>query len=448
MHQLIEKYTKPVPRYTSYPTAPHFTDTVDSATYIDWLGALKRDQSLSLYVHIPFCDTLCWFCGCHTKHTLKYQPVADYLPVLMQEISAVARKAADKPLATRLHWGGGSPTILKPDDIILLADHIKNAFRCSDDLEFSIEIDPRELSDAQMDAMAKVGLTRASIGVQDFNPHVQARINRIQTFEETKRVVEGLRKRGVRSLNLDVMYGLPDQTRKDVEATVGRVISLDPDRIAFFGYAHVPWMKKHQTMILEKSLPDIHERFSQANHAAEKLLDAGYQQIGLDHFAKPQDALAVAARQDRLSRNFQGYTEDDADALIGFGASAIGKLPQGYIQNTTATSDYMRQVQEQGVAVAKGYELTGEDRIRAHLIERLMCDYAIDSDSLIKTWGNLAGPVVGELQELLNRDEDDFIVRDGSNYQISSKGRPYVRSIAANFDTFFTSGKARHSSAV
>lgn len=449
MHpQLIEKYAKPVPRYTSYPTAPHFNTDIDNNVYKSWLGDLQKQQSLSLYVHIPFCDTLCWFCGCHTKHTLKYQPVADYLPVLMKEISAVSALAKNRPLATRLHWGGGSPTILSPEDILLLANHIKSSFDCSSDFEFSIEIDPRGISDEQLDAMAEAGLTRASIGVQDFNPHVQEKINRVQTFEETKKVVDGLRARGVKSLNLDVMYGLPNQTRKDVETTVDKVIELDPDRIAFFGYAHVPWMKKHQTMILEKSLPDTHERFIQATHAANRLLDAGYKQIGLDHFSKVDDALAVAETENKLARNFQGYTEDNADALIGFGASAIGKLPQGYVQNITATSDYMRQVEGEGVAIAKGFALSDEDRMRAHLIEKLMCDYSIDTKDLFARFGDLAKPVVSELQDLLDEDKDDFIVLDNSNYTISPKGRPYVRSIAATFDTYFASGKARHSSAV
>ncbi len=446
--ELIEKYAKPVPRYTSYPTAPHFNESVDTDTYRNWLGSLQQNQSLSLYVHIPFCDTLCWFCGCHTKHTLKYEPIREYLPVLMKEISAVAAEARNRPTVTRLHWGGGSPTILKAKDILKLANHVKSAFKCSDDLEFSIEIDPRELSDEQMDAMVEAGLTRVSIGVQDFNLHVQEKINRIQTYGDTKRVVEALRVRGVQSLNLDVMYGLPDQTLENVEATVDKVITLDPDRIAFFGYAHVPWMKKHQTMILEKSLPDTMERFAQSKHAANRLLQAGYVQIGLDHFAKPGDGLALALAENRLGRNFQGYTEDDADALIGLGASSIGKLPQGYIQNITATAEYMRVVGEEGLAVAKGYPLTDEDRMRAQLIERLMCDYSVDSQSLIDSYGEIAAPLMQELQEVADEDQYDFVSFTGGQFEVSDIGRPFVRSIAANFDTFFASGKAKHSSAV
>ncbi len=447
-HALIEKHAKPVPRYTSYPTAPHFNESVGSAAYKEWLSALTSDQTLSLYVHIPFCDTLCWFCGCHTKHTLKYQPIREYLPVLKKEISAVAALAKNRPTATRLHWGGGSPTILKAEDIVALGEHIKQSFKCSDTLEFSIEVDPRDISDAQIDAMAKAGMTRASIGVQDFNLHVQEKINRIQTYEETRDVVEKLRARGVASLNLDIIYGLPDQSLKDIETTVEKVIALSPDRIAFFGYAHVPWMKKHQTMILEKHLPGTIERFNQAGRAASLLLEAGYLQVGLDHFAKPGDALALALKDGTLGRNFQGYTEDDADALIGLGASSIGKLPQGYIQNITATSEYMRQVEQSGIAVAKGYALNEEDRMRAYLIERLMCDYEIEGRNLLQHYGDLARPLVKELDDLAENDQDGFFHRQGTHYSISADGRPFVRTIAANFDTFFASGKAKHSSAV
>lgn len=445
---LIEKYAKPVPRYTSYPTAPHFHSGVDSATYKGWLGELQSDQTVSLYTHIPFCDTLCWFCGCHTKFTQKYQPVRRYLPTLMKEITAVAQAAKGNPIVTRLHWGGGSPTILKPEDIKLLAEHTKSAFRCSDDLEFSIEIDPRDLTDAQLDAMAEAGMTRASMGVQDFNPHVQQLINRVQTYEETRYVIEALRTRGVRSLNLDVMYGLPEQTLKDVQNTVEKVISLNPDRISFFGYAHVPWMKKHQTMIAEESLPGVHERFKQAQWAAELLSKAGFTKIGFDHFAKPGDSLAIAAAENRLARNFQGYTEDDADALIGFGASAIGKMPQGYVQNTVATGEYLRQVEEGQLPIAKGYALSDEDKLRAHVIERLMCDNGINGLELLKRFGDSASPILAELDDLALEESEDFFHRKGNCYQVSDEGRPFIRSIAANFDTFLAGGKGRHSIAV
>ena len=446
--QLIEKYARPVPRYTSYPTAPHFSEAVNAQTYRNWLSSLDTDQTMSLYVHIPFCDTLCWFCGCHTKHTRKYQPVADYLGVLKREIDTVAKTAAARPMVTRLHWGGGSPTILTGRDTIDLASHIRKRFNLANALEFSIEIDPRGLTDDQMDALAAAGMTRASIGVQDFNVHVQRHINRVQSFEETARVVEGLKRRQVASLNLDVMYGLPEQSLEDLEATVRRVLELDPDRIALFGYAHVPWMKKHQSMIRNELLPGPVKRFRQAEHAAELLIAAGYCPIGFDHFAKPGDGLALAAGGGQLRRNFQGYTDDDADALIGFGASAIGKLPDGYVQNAAATGDYMRRVDAGGFAVTRGYRLTEEDRMRAFLIERLMCDYQITIGDLEREFGGRAQFLFDDLACAAAADEDGMFQREGTRYRVTETGRPFVRSIAAAFDGFLKTGNARHSLAV
>ncbi len=446
--ELIKKYGRPVPRYTSYPTAPHFSENVDENTYRDWLSKLGDKHSLSLYVHIPFCDSLCWFCGCHTKHTRKYQPVADYLDVLKKEVAEVGSQIGGQPKFNRLHWGGGSPTILEEADILALADCIKSHFAASDAFEFSVEIDPRELSDRQMDALALAGMTRASIGVQDFNTHVQQHINRIQTFEETLQVVLGLRERGVQSLNLDVMYGLPGQNMLDLQSTVEKAIELAPDRIALFGYAHVPWMKKHQSMIREDLLPGPQARFEQAEQAAELLAAAGYNRIGFDHFARPGDGLAVAMENRTLRRNFQGYTDDMADALIGVGASAIGKLPGGYVQNCVATGDYMRRVGETGLAPIKGYRLRQEDRMRAHLIERLMCDYEISAPDLVSSFGDGARPLVDELARFAANDTDKLFGSEGERYFVTDRGRPFIRTIASAFDDFLGSSAARHSAAV
>lgn len=446
--ELIKKYGRPVPRYTSYPTAPHFCENMDEGIYGNWLSRLGRQHSLSLYVHIPFCDSLCWFCGCHTKHTRKYQPVADYLKVLKKEVTAIASRMSGRPKFNRLHWGGGSPTILQDADILDLAGCIKSHFSPSDAFEFSVEIDPRDLSERQMHALAEAGMTRASIGVQDFNLHVQNHINRIQTFEETERVVQGLRERGVQSLNLDVMYGLPGQDLQDLRSTVEKAIELAPDRIALFGYAHVPWMKKHQSMIREDLLPGPEARFEQAEQAADLLVAAGYQRIGFDHFAQPGDGLAVAMENRTLRRNFQGYTDDTADALVGIGASAIGKLPEGYVQNCVATGDYMRRVGETGLAPVKGYRLQPEDRMRAHLIERLMCDYEISAPDLMSSFGNGARPLVDELARFAANDADRLLGNEGERYFVTERGRPFIRTIASAFDGFLGTSGARHSTAV
>lgn len=446
--ELIEKYGRSVPRYTSYPTAPHFSQNVNEFTYRDWLSDLGDQHSLSLYAHIPFCDSLCWFCGCHTKHTRKYKPVSDYLAVLKLELAKIAALTGGRPKLNRLHWGGGSPTILTQEDILSLADCIRCHFSPSNAFEFSVEIDPRGLNDGQMDALASAGLTRASIGVQDFNSHVQQHINRIQTFDETLRVVQGLRQRGVQSLNLDVMYGLPGQDIHDLRSTIEKVVELAPDRIALFGYAHVPWMKAHQGMIREDLLPDPMARFEQAEQAASLLVAVGFSRIGFDHFAQPTDNLAVSARNGSLRRNFQGYTDDTADALIGVGASAIGKLPGGYIQNSVATGDYVRRVLDTGLAPVKGYRLEPEDRMRAHLIERLMCDYEISAPDLVSSFGDPAQELVGELKQLAANDPDELFDRDGDRFFVTERGRPFIRTIASTFDSFLGSAAARHSIAV
>ena len=446
--ELLTKYSAAVPRYTSYPTAPHFHDGVDCGKYAQWLGELKAGQTLSLYFHIPYCDRLCWFCACHTKHTLKYEPIAKYLASLHREIAAVAALVDRGTRVTAIHFGGGSPTMVKPDDMRALMALVRASFTVDPKAEISVEMDPNDLDDARYDALADIGMTRASLGVQDFNPVVQKAINRIQTFEHTRSVVEAVRARGVHSVNCDILYGLPHQTIGSVEATVSQILSLDPDRIALFGYAHVPWMKKHQTMIPEKALPDGMERFRQMNRAATMLIEAGYEAIGIDHFAKPADTLAIATREGRLRRNFQGYTDDAADALIGFGASSIGQLPQGYVQNMTATGEYERMVDGGSLAAVRGIALSQDDRLRAAVIEKIMCQFGFDFAPLLAGYGRLAEAVVREAKEFAAADRDGLVDIDSAGIRLTAKGRPFARVAAARFDTYLSNGKGRHSVAV
>ena len=435
----LARHAKPVPRYTSYPTAPHFHTGIGDAEYSRWLEDLPDETDLSLYVHVPFCDRLCWFCGCHTKQVLRYDPIAAYLPAVHAEIEAVTRLLAGRGSVTALHLGGGSPSMLRPADLISLARN---------DFEFSIEIDPNDMTDDRYDAFAAAGVTRISVGVQDFNPVVQQAINRIQTFEQTRAVVDGMRQRGVESVNLDVLYGLPHQTVSSVEATIELALSMNPDRLALFGYAHVPWMKTHQRMIEEAALPDPAERLRQSSAAALRIEAAGYVAVGIDHFARPTDRLAVAARAGKLRRNFQGYTTDSAPALIGFGASSIGSLPKGYVQNITATGEYVRAIRERGLAIAKGIAFSDEDRMRGWVIERLMCDFEISVDELRYRFGQAAGPVLTEMSFTAQDDRDGVIDFDGRTFAITRQGRPFVRSIAAAFDTYLATGVGRHSVAV
>ncbi|HEY0920937.1 oxygen-independent coproporphyrinogen III oxidase [Devosia sp.] len=446
--ELVERYSKPVPRYTSYPTAPHFHDGVDNATYWRWLEELAPGTRLSLYFHVPYCDRLCWFCGCHTKQVLRYEPIAKYLVALHAEISAVAARLEGRGKVVALHFGGGSPSMLVPDDWRRLNALLRESFPFADDAEFSIEMDPNDMEPARYDALAEIGVTRASLGVQDFNHEVQVAINRLQTYEQTKAVVDAMRERGVRSVNLDVLYGLPHQTLDTVAATIEQTLSLDPDRMALFGYAHVPWMKTHQRMIDEAALPDIHARFAQARAASAQIVAAGYDAIGFDHFAKPDDKMAIVTRSGALHRNFQGYTVDEPDALIGFGASAIGQLPQGYVQNTVPTAEYQRRVLADGATIAKGVAFTAEDRVRAYVIERLMCDFSVSLLRLRELFGANANPVLGEMQLTVMNDSDGFTEIVGNSFRVRPRGRPFVRTIAAGFDSYLRVGGARYSLAV
>ena len=285
---LIKKYAAPVPRYTSYPTAPHFNENVGAQQYAKWLEAMKLGTPVSLYIHIPFCDRLCWFCGCHTKHTRKYEPVREYLEVLYKEFDLLGSIIGDKAQIKQLHLGGGSPSMLLPEDLAILKSNLTKNFNFSDDAEISIELDPSDIDDNILSGLAQFGMTRASIGVQDFAEDVQKAINRPQTFEDTKFVANALRDLGINSLNIDALYGLPLQTQSGLRDTLTQILSLKPDRIALFGYAHVPWMKKHQQLILESTIPGLDERFAQARMAEKYLCENGYEQIGIDHFFSAQ----------------------------------------------------------------------------------------------------------------------------------------------------------------
>ncbi|MCA1952712.1 MAG: oxygen-independent coproporphyrinogen III oxidase [Hyphomicrobiales bacterium] len=444
----IARLATQVPRYTSYPTAPHFSAEIGNLTYREWLRAMPSGTRLSLYLHIPFCDTLCWFCGCHTRMIRRYTPVSGYLDRLIQEIQTIGALLPDGVRVTHIHWGGGSPTLLAPRDIVRLNAALLGAFQVDRACDFAVEIDPRGMDDARLDALAEAGLTRASIGVQDFDPKVQAAINRFQSFEETRAVVEALRLRGVGSLNIDLLYGLPHQETAKMLASLDAVLTMRPDRIALFGYAHVPWMKKHQELIPAEALPGMAERAESAERAAERLVIAGYHRIGIDHFALPRDPLAVAAETGTLRRNFQGYTTDDSDSLIGLGASAIGQLPQGFIQNIPGGQAYERSIGSHGLAVARGFAIGPEDRLRRDAIESLMCRLSLDLAALRARHGELAARLEPEIEALFASEDAAFVERMPSGFRVNEAGRPFLRLIAARFDAYLPRGSARHSTAL
>ena len=437
-----------VPRYTSYPTAPQFHAGVTGETAADWLDELPAGMPLSLYLHIPFCDTLCWFCGCHTKIVNSYSPVASYLDFLAIEIARVAEIVGPGHPVPHIHWGGGSPTMLTPDDVAKLMDWLRTHFDIAPDAEFAVEIDPRGLSDEMIAALAKAGVTRASIGVQDLDEQVQRTINRIQPFAVTESAVTRLRAAGISAINVDLIYGLPFQSDAHVAHTIEQVLTLDPDRFAVFGYAHVPQFKKHQKLIPEEALPQGEERAAQFELAHALLSASGYAAIGLDHFAKPGDPLAVAARDGRLARNFQGYTTDTAPALIGFGASSISALPQGYVQNRTEVRAWREAITEGHLPVARGIALSDNDRLRRTIIERLMCDLSVDLDKVAAPFGRRARDFAHEFAMLAPLADCGLVVREGAVLRVPAEARSAVRLICAVFDTYLPQSKAVHAPAV
>ncbi len=447
-NRLLERYDRRVPRYTSYPTAPHFDGSVTADIYARWLEGLPAAMPLSLYLHVPFCDSLCWFCGCHTKIVRRYSPVSDYLGLLLREIDLVVDRLGEGQPVSHLHWGGGSPTILTAGDILRLGRKLHRRFALAADAEFAVEIDPRGLEPHAIDALAAIGVTRASIGLQDINPAVQKAINRIQTLDETAQVAGRLRAAGIRALNIDLMYGLPYQSVSGIDRTVAAALSMEPDRIALFGYAHVPGMKPHQRLIPEATLPDGEARLAQAEAAAAALQLAGYVRIGLDHFARPADPLARAAATGRLRRNFQGYTVDRSPALIGFGPSAIGAMPEGYVQNAAPMHSYREAIEAGRFAIQRGIRLSADDRIRAAVIERLMCDLSVDLGALCTASAVPVSRFAPELAQLQAFARDGLVACDGLVITVPEEARPLLRCVAAVFDVYLDPSGGRHARAV
>ena len=443
----LARYTQPVPRYTSYPTAPHFHDGIDGACYARWLGETDPHKPVSLYLHVPFCDRLCWFCGCHTKQVRRYDPVDDYLDALGEEIALAARILPSRRRVSAVHFGGGSPTVIEPEDIGSLRAKLDGAFDLDPDCEISVEIDPRNADHDKLEAWHRFGITRASLGIQDFDPDVQRAINRPQSFEQTQAVVGALRNAGIGSINLDILYGLPLQTTETLRRTIDLAVSMRPNRIALFGYAHVPWVKKHQSLIDQDTLPGPAERFDMASDGAAQLAEAGYIALGIDHFADQDDNLAAAASDGRMRRNFQGYTTDDAETLIGFGASSIGRLPQGYVQNSVSAADYIRKVRAGELPTMRGFALSLSDRIIGRLIESLMCDFSFSISDLKRAFGAEVDSLLVEAAGIAAL-EGAIVSFDGDTFFVKPEGQPFVRTIASRFDRYLTRDKARHSAAV
>jgi oxygen-independent coproporphyrinogen III oxidase len=442
----ITSRERTAPRYTSYPTAPHFA-SIRANTYASWLGDLQKSDTLSLYLHVPFCQSICLYCGCHTKAVRRSEPVDAYVERLAREIDLVADHTGCRRIV-HLHWGGGTPSILGPDRLRNLVARLDVRFDLAAVREHAFELDPRYVTKELAAALADIGVTRASLGVQDLSAHVQQAIGRVQPFSVVQRAVDTLRDIAIHEINIDLMYGLPDQSVHDIRRNVTLVHELKPQRLAVFGYAHVPWIKRHQRLLDEVSLPASAVRFDQATAAHETLTSLGYEPIGLDHYAVPRDSLAVAARARTLRRNFQGYTTDDASALIGIGTSAIGRLPQGYVQNASDTSNYSRAIMSDCFATAKGLVLSTADRIRGRLIEELMCHLECDIGEILDEYNGIQDLFEQELEALLPFVADGFLRIDGNRIIVEESGRPYLRLIASTFDAYLHNPHVRHSIAV
>ncbi|RUS58790.1 oxygen-independent coproporphyrinogen III oxidase [Pseudorhodobacter sp. E13] len=435
-----------VPRYTSYPTAPQFAPGVGPDTFAKWIQAVPSGASVSLYIHVPFCRRLCWFCACRTQGTSSDAPVIAYAEMLREEIELLRRNLAAGVTLSRLHWGGGTPTLLMPDLMRKLADQVFDVVPLAPGGEFSVEIDPNEIDAARLDALVASGMNRASIGVQDFDPEIQKAIGREQSYELTKKVSDMIRERGVPSLNADILYGLPHQSNQRIAESVQKLLTLSPDRVALYGYAHVPWMSRRQQMIPSDKMPTPEERLGLFETARELFVWDGYDEIGIDHFARPTDGLAIAQRNGTLRRNFQGYTDDTAAALIGLGASSISRFPQGFAQNASATAAHTKAIREGRFSTHRGHVFSGEDLLRARIIEALMCDFQVSRAELLRDFDTNDSALEAMFQSAKASFGDMVQVND-DGLAIPPRARPLTRMIARAFDAY-DHAKAQHSAAV
>ncbi len=435
-----------VPRYTSYPTANHFSDRVGPAQLGDWISSIPQGAAISLYLHVPFCRRLCWFCACRTQGTTTAAPVNGYVETVLDELDMVAERLAPGVRLSRLHWGGGTPTLLEPGQIERLAGRIADVLPLTDEAEFSIEIDPNEIDEARLDALAAAGMNRASIGVQDFDPEIQATIGRPQSFDVTKAAVDGLRAHGVQSLNIDILYGLPHQTPERIAESVQRVLSLGPDRVALYGYAHVPWMARRQSLIPTEALPLPEARLELYETARQLFVWDGFAEIGIDHFARKSDGLARASEEGRLRRNFQGYTDDAAEVLLGLGASSISRFPEGYAQNDASTSSYTKAIRAGGLATARGHAFTDEDRLRSEMIGDLMCNFGVDFRTVAARLGVSPRDVSARVEGLASTFPG-MVSHTAHGIEIPPSARPLARMIARYLDAYAARDQA-HSAAI
>ncbi|KRQ98169.1 oxygen-independent coproporphyrinogen III oxidase [Bradyrhizobium valentinum] len=419
-----------------YPTVPEFSPAVGAQDCEKWLRRLPADDSVSLYLHIPFCRSICWYCGFPTAITRRVAPILNYLSVLREEIRLVAEQAPQALPVSDVHFGGGTPTVIEPAEFLALMELLRRRFAFRKTAAIAVEIDPRTFTVEMAEALGAAGVNRASLGVQSFDPIVQKAINRVQSKAQTAAAVENLRQHGISRINFDLIFGLPNQTVQYCVESATTAVAMRPDRLAVFGYAHVPSYMKRQRLIDEAALPDNAARAEQAAAVADTLVAAGYHQIGLDHFALPDDELAMAQKAGRLRCNSLGYSADTCKTLIGFGTSAIGRLGDGYVQNDVATGSYSRHIRAGRLATSKGYRLTDKDRVRAAIIERLMCELEADVPAICAAHGVYAIPFLDSAERLSMLAEDGVVDIEKGFIRVRQEHRFVIRAVAAAFDAY------------
>ena len=448
---LIRKYDLSGPRYTSYPTADRFVEAFGEGCFRHWLsqrGLGGRSHPLSVYMHLPFCDTLCYYCGCNKVVTRDHGRSAKYIKYLGRELALVAAALGEAGTAERrvcqLHWGGGTPTFLSREEMAELVGLLDAHFKRLPDVEMSIEVDPRRVEAGRMAFLAGLGFNRLSVGVQDFDARVQQAVHRIQSEDETRRVIDEARASGFRSVNLDLIYGLPKQTPSSFAATLERVIDISPDRIALYSYAHLPSVFKPQRRIQEAELPSAQHKLDILTLAIERFTAAGYVYIGMDHFAKPGDELAVAQSQGRLQRNFQGYSTHAESDILGFGISAIGRVGPTYYQNLKTLDDYYAALDEGRLPVLRGLELNQDDLVRRAVIQSLICNFALSIESIeISYLVDFPRYFAQELEALKSLAADGLVEIGPEWIVVTPRGRLLVRAVCAVFDRYLRQQRQR-----
>lgn len=436
----FKKYDKPGPRYTSYPTAPQFNESFTHEDFLDEIVKTnygKELPDLSLYFHLPYCDTLCYFCGCNMLITRNRDRINEYINYLKKEIDLIRTYILPDRKVAQHHWGGGTPTHLRPDEINDLASYINQSFEFKNDSENSCEIDPRELTKAHLEALRNNGFNRISMGVQDFDEKVQKAVNRIQPEDITRQTVEWVRELKFDSINLDLIYGLPFQQVDTFADTVDKIIDISPDRIAVFNYAHVPWMKKHMALIHPEDIPAAEVKLEILKMTIEKLTSSGYEFIGMDHFAKPDDELSVAMKEKKLYRNFQGYSTNAGADLYAMGITSISQLNNVYAQNYKTEKEYYSSLDEDRIPTAKGYKLTEDDHLRREVIMKLMCNFELEFKNIEKEFDiDFKKYFAWGLNNLKEMEKDNLVEINDNGIYVKDMGRLLIRNIAMNFDGY------------